>query len=231
MRFAGLWGRNFGKRNDLSNMKKIVIISVCLILGVGIILVSNLLSHKPKGIDPTPLYYLQIPDDLDVCSIISNNDSVLAKKYHCKCRVPEGIGNWLLLSIPVNDTNKYVGREILIMQSETYSDALEWYLFHKGSAKIDSKIYKEKERYKSKYFMAYQAMGIDFNHGIPFISNYILLEFGFLINNYFVFISYTDFSATSKKNYKNNINNDIILVSELFNDVLIEYKNKNTDEK
>jgi len=212
--------------------KLIIIVSIFFVLVVGIILINNLLSYKPKGIDPAPLYYLELPDDLDVCSIISYNDSVLAKKYNCKCREPEGRGgDCLLLSIPVNDTNRYAGRNILIIQFENHSDAINRYLFCKEGTKTNSIIYKEGKRYKSGYFMAYVPISTDIQHGIPVIDNGIRLNFGFLVNNYFITISYRDFSAKSKETYKDNINNDIILVSKLFNDVLEKYKEINTDKE
>ena len=190
------------------------------IFGVIIILGTVSCSHTPKGIDPTPLYNLQLPDDIDVFNVIFDNDSVLAKKYNCQQKETAVGCDWWLMSISINDTNKYVGRDITILQfKSSHSDALEFYLFSKAT----NRIYKEGRQNKNQYFMAYEPSGIDFNHGIPFIGNYILLEFVFLINNYCIFISYTDFSATSKNVYRENINNDIILVSKMFNDVMLKY--------
>ena len=194
------------------------------IFGVIIIFGTVSCSYTPKEIDPTPLYNLQIPDNLDVFNIIFDNDSTLVKKYNCQQKETVDGCKWWLMSIPINDTNKYVGRDITILQfKSSISDALEMYSGNKEISLIDGKLYKEEEKGNNKYFMAYEKIGIDFNHGIPFIGNYILLDLGFLINNYCVSISYTDFSATSKNVYKNNINNDIILVSKLFNDVMLKH--------
>jgi len=167
------------------------------------------------------LYNLQLPDDLDVFTTIFSNDSALAKKYNCQQKETAYGCNWWLMSMSINDTNKYVGRNITILQfKSSRSEALDFYLISKAT----NKIYEEKTQNNNRYFMAYEPNGIDFSHGIPFIGDYILLDLGFLINNYCVFISYHDSSATSKNVYKENINNDILLVSELFNDVLVEYK-------
>jgi hypothetical protein len=184
-------------------------------------------SHKPEGVDHTPLYDLQLPNNLDAFAIIFDNDSALAKKYNCQQEETVDGCKWRLMSISINDTNKYVGRDITIMQfKNSSSDALEWYLWNKSSSLVEGKLYKEDKSNNNRYFMTYDGIGIDYNHGIPFIGNYILLELGFLMSNYCIFISYTDFSATSKNVYKYNINNDIVLVSELFNDVLLEYNRK-----
>jgi len=199
------------------------------VFGVIIILSINscsLLSHTPKGINPTPLYDLQLPDDLDVFTTIFSNDSVLAKKYNCQQKETMNGCKWWLMSISTNDTNEYVGKDITILQfKSSSSDALDFYLTSKSLSKIGfcSRLYKSKKQYNNRYFMIYEMICIDFNHGIPFIGNYILLDLGFLINNYCVFISYTDFSATSKNVYKDNLNNDIILVSKMFNDVMLKY--------
>jgi hypothetical protein len=214
----------FGKMRNLKELTKIFILGII----IGMLNIScKQLSYTPKGIDPIPLFNLKLQDDLDICNIISNNDSVFAQKYNCSCSAPEYGGNWKLISVIVNDTNIYVGRRILIVQFEKQCDALEWYKNHIKRVKVGScnRMYKEKQENNNRYFIAYQTIGIDYNHGIPFIGNYINLELGFLLNNYCVFISYLDFSATSKKNYKDTINNDIILVSEMLNDILNKKNN------
>ena len=194
------------------------------IFGVIIILGTVSCSHTPKGIDPTPLYNLQLSDDLDVFNTIFDKDTVLAKKYNCQKKETAHGCKWWLMSISINDTNKYVGRNITIFQfKNSSSDALEMYSCEKDMSLINGNLYKEEEKDNNRYFMAYKKIGIDFNHGIPFIENYILFNFGFLINSYYVSISYTDFSATSKNVYKDNINNDIILVSKIFNDVMLKH--------
>jgi hypothetical protein len=178
------------------------------------------------------LYDLQLPDDLDVFTAIFSNDSLLAKKYSCRQKWTVDGCEWWLMSIYVKDTNEYVGRDITIMQfKHSSNDALEHYSFGKSSSLIEGKLYKEDKSNNNRYFMTYERIGIDYNHGIPFIGNYILLDFGFLINKYFVSISYIDFSATSKNIYIDNINNDILMVSKLFTDALIEYNGGNRDGK
>ena len=190
-----------------------------LILSVLIILCNSSCSHTPKGIDPTPLYNLQLPDDLDILATIFSNDSVLARKYNCELTYE----NRKMISIPATNNAEEYLRYIEIWQFEKYSDAIEEYVFWKGISLIEGKLYKEEEQDKNRYFMTYQTNGIYQNHCIPQISNCTILEFGFLLNKYVVLISYTDF-VSQNENYKDNINNDILMVSELFNDVLVEYK-------
>ena len=191
------------------------------IFGIIIILGTVSCSHTPKGIDPTPLYNLQLPDDLDVFNIIFEDDSTLAKKYNCELIIP-GFGrheNKLRISVPAtNDTNEYIMRNIDIWQFETCTDALEWYSSEKSISLIESKLYKE-EQENNKYFMIYKRISISQNHGIPLVDNSTILDLSFLLNRYLVIISYTDF-VSKNKNYKQDINNDIILVSKIFNDVM-----------
>jgi len=187
----------------------------CIIIILGTVSCS----HTPKGIDTTPLYNLQLSDDLDVFNIIFDNDSVLAKKYNCELITPEfgRYENKLRISVSAtNDTNEYIMRNIDIWQFEKCTDALEWYLSEKSISLIEGKLYKE-EQEKNKYFMTYQKISISQNHGIPLIENGTILDLGFLLNRYLVIISYTDFGSKNK-NYKQDINNDIILVSKIFND-------------
>jgi len=204
-------------------MKKLAII-VGVILGVIIILVVSRpsLSYTPKGIDPTPLYNLQLPDDLDVSTAIFSNDFALAKKYQCQLKYD----NWIFI-YTTNDTNKYkyLIREVVIMQFENHNDALKQYSDSKEFRRNISKIYKEEE-HNNRYFMAYSPIDIGFCHGIPIplLTNFVCLDFGFLINNYYAYISYRDLGGEIKKTYKDIANNDIILVSELFNEVLEKYK-------
>ena len=179
------------------------------------------ISKTPKGVDPMPLYILQLPDNLDV-SIVILNDSNFVKKYNCQIK---GLyENWI--SIPAtNDTIKGIFRDIEIWQFEKNSDALKKYLSYKNTFLDDTsaKLYKEEKQEKNRYFIIYKGIRLNYNHGISIgIYNDPELRLGFLLNKYFISISYTDFRTDKKKKacYVCDINNDILLVSKILNDIV-----------
>ncbi len=211
---------------------RLILEIIVLILGYNSCFLLK--PNTPKGIDPNPIYTLKLPEDIDISAILFSNDSTLAKKYNCKLKKIENIEkniNWEWIIIPAtNDTNEYISRDIKIGQFKNDSEAFEMYSSFKSIYTIGfySRLYKEKKQTDNRYCMIYETPQIDNNHGFFYLFNGTLLEFAFLINNYLVTITYTDFGSIEKK-YKSNINNDIIMVSELFNDILIKYNEKSTD--
>ena len=180
------------------------------------------ISKTPKGVEPTPLYLLQLPDNLDVSTIIFS-DSNFVKKYNCRLGGLGGLyENWISVP-PTNDTIKDIFRNIEIHQFKKYDDALKRYLYSKKTIDTSERLYKEEKQGANRYFIIYKRIRLDYNHGIPCgIYNDPELSLGFLLNKYFISISYADYRYDKKKKvcYVCDINNDILLVAKILNDVV-----------
>jgi len=193
-----------------------------IIILLGNISCLSQISKTPKGVDPTPLYTLQLPDNLDAFTVVFN-DSNFVEKYNCRFNILSR--EWIISIPPTNDTIEGIYRHIVIGQYEKYDDALKRYLYSKEASTIDTaaRIYKEEKQGANGYFITYKRIRLDYNHGIPCgISNYPELNLGFLLNKYFISISYTDYRYDKKKKvcYVCDINNDILLVSKILNDIV-----------
>jgi hypothetical protein len=214
------------------------IIIFCSLLLLGFEITCRIISKTPKGIDPNPLFDLQLPSDTNLFILLSKNDSALARKYNCRLIHQLELGmnahgqynDWI--DIPsTNDTIKNIFRGIEIWQFATSKGAVERYMDYRKIFKEDAsaRIYEEKSQLDKKYFMIYKTVRFDYNHGIPYkIYNDPELMLGFLINKYCVFISYTKYTFGQKtpEYYKSDINNDIIYVSTFFKDVILHSGDK-----
>ena len=196
-----------------------------LILSIIIICGNVSCSQTPKGIDPTSLYSLQLPDDLDLFAIIEK-DTIFAKKYNCefiKAQYPPDSEKYLRMTA-TNDTIENIFRYIAIYQKEKYSDALEQYISQRNvyQSWAAKKIYEEKTKNKNSYFIVYERTQINYNHGIPCGTfSPTNLNLHFLLNKYNISISYSDVrTKKEERNYIQDINNDIILASKFFTDIL-----------
>ncbi len=219
-------------------MNKFVFSIILFSLALSLTSCSRLISKTPKGIDTNPLFKLQLLSDTNLFILLSKNDSAFARKYNCSLNHQLELGmnahgqysDWINMP-STNDTIKDIFRGIEIWQFATTNEALEKYLDYQKTFKKDAsaRIYKEKKQFDNRYFIIYKTIRFDYNHGIPYkINNDPELNLGFLINKYFVFISYTKYSNGQKtpEFYKSDINNDIIYVSTFFKDVVIHNKDR-----
>jgi hypothetical protein len=187
----------------------------------------------PKGIDVNPLFNLHLSEGTNLFVQLSNNDSALAKQYNCRLNHVLELGmnahgqynNWI--SLPsTNDTIENIFRGIEIWPYENADEALNQYDEYKKTFSHGSSahIYKEEHRGKNRYYIIYKGIRFDTNHGIPYaVDNDPELSLGFLINNYFVYISYTKYSTYENKlaeTYIQDINNDIVTTSNFLNDII-----------
>ena len=214
----------------MSIKKKILIFGILIFLGNSCALLLK--PNTPKGIDPAPLYNLQIPDSINIdvgaFAIIFSNDSALAKKYHFRLGESKR-AKWIHI---YDTTDHFYGflKSIEIQRFEKDSDALNYYLNFKGTCKSGFyyRLYKSKKQSNNRYFMTYATTQIDRCHGIPCgLYNDPDLELGFLLHKYVVSISYSEFffDGKEKQNYKQIINNDIILISKMFTDIIKQVQN------
>ena len=219
-------------------MNKFVISLILFSLTLTLSSCLSSISKTPKGIDANALFNLKLHDDSNLFILLSKNDSALARKYNCSLNHQLEFGmnahgqynDWI--NIPAtNDTINGIFRGIEIWQFATTNDALVKYQDYRKTFKKDAsaRIYKEEKQSDNKYFIIYKTIRFDYNHGIPYkIDNDPELMLGFLMNSYFVFISYTKYSSVQKtsENYVSDINNDINHVSTFFKDVVINYKDR-----
>lgn len=187
---------------------------IALIIMISVTLTSCLrfISMTPKNVNPKPVYNLEFNGNLDILSNI--NDTTILPKIEYTYQLND---NKSLLVKSINDTIKGYYRIVEISQYNTCDEALKacenskW-IFTRG---LPARLYKEKGEKFNRYFVTYETIQFNYNHGLPigFINNPEIVV-GFLKNNIFTSVHLTSYNKKDH-NYVDMINSDIIYLGEI----------------
>ena len=185
-----------------------------LILGCLFLFIAKWLIIKtPRGIDISPISEIKFNGQIDIIDNISANISV--PLYHNKNYPIDA--KMLLFGPRINDNSSNIYRGIEIAQFTANDSALKYYENYKKMFTDISdnwRLYKEYVKDNDRYFVSYETVHFDYNHGIPcgIVSkpNIIVVVLKY---NIFIDISYVSYGKYD--NYINDINDDIVYVSKL----------------
>ena len=186
------------------------------IIGVvffGLILTScRLISKTPKGINPNPVYDIMINTKLDILSLLK--DSAISKQIDFKYFPYEK--NAIMIK-GMNAPEKAVFEQIEIFQYNSLDESEHQYQSYKQSSTQSSedRLFCETGDSLNKYFIAFEVIHLDYNHGIPagFI-NIPDIIICFKKDKYFLSVSYSSYSD-KKLDYVAQINSDLICLSKV----------------
>jgi hypothetical protein len=192
--------------------RSIIIFSAVVFFGLFLFLIVWPNPKTPKGIDISPIFDFKIDSQINMVDQIEKKISYKQPKKDITDR-----GDTLLFSSPDNKHPNDVFRSIEIWQFKTSEDALSEYNSYKKTFTDRSmyrKLYKEEKDRNGNYFISYESVHFDYNHGIPcgIVSKpHILI--GVLKNNVLIVIAYDGYRYYD--DYIKEINEDIVYVSKL----------------
>ncbi len=196
----------------MSKNRIIVILSAVILLGLFLFLIAWPSPKTPKGIDMSPINDCKIDGQINIVDHIEKKITDKQPKKDIKSR-----GDTLLFSSPNDKHPNDVFRTIEIWQFRTTEAALDKYNSYKKTftdRSMHKSLYKEEREGDDKYFMSYESVHFDYNHGIPcgIVSKPSIL-IGVLKNNVLIVIAYDGYRYYD--DYIKEINEDIVYVSQL----------------
>lgn len=199
--------KNLGKMRIKSGT---ILLSATIFLGVFLFLIIWPSPKTPNGLDLSPILNVKIDGRAHIVNEIAKKISDRQPKKDIADK-----GDSLLFNAPDNTHPNDVFRTIEIWQFRTTGDAMSKYDSYKktfSDRSMYKKLYKEE---RGHYFITYEAVHFDYNHGIPCgiaAKPHILL--GVLKNNVLVIVAYDGYRYYD--DYIKEINEDIVYVSKLF---------------
>lgn len=210
----------------------VIIVTIILAFGTGIVYWKWPRSKTPKGIDPSPIYNMEINGQFDLIEELEKN---IPEQYHHEgkeSRVPGehlSCGNKfgekiVLFGLHKGAEHAGVYRNIGVYQFSSDEDALAKYLEIKKYYTSDdsynyNKVFDEQGDSSNKYIIFYVSTHLDCDHLVFCeINNDPDITVYYLKDNLIICVSYVGFSDYS--DYVNEINEDIANVSQMIGNAI-----------
>jgi hypothetical protein len=196
-------------RSGLLRHRRLGIVSVT----IALFLVMFACSSRPDGVDVKPITSLQFTAGPDFLARVQRQFDGRAADWS-----KNGVG-YLVYRIPNAHPGVEIFRAVNVFREASPMKAQEIYEYQRlDFTSSDSghnwKLYREEGDAADKWFISYQGIRLNTNHGIPMgIITKPEIFIGILKQNVFIVISYTAYD--SSWSYVRTINQDIRYVADL----------------
>jgi len=180
------------------------------VLAAGCIAIGGCAAaSRPDGVDLTPITSLRLNAGSDFLAGIQRQLGGAAADWS-----KNGVG-YLVFRPPNPDPDHQVFRSVNVFREDSVMKAREIYAHQREEfTNGDWKLYFEKGKAPEMWFISYEGVRFDTNHGIPTgLNTKPDIFIGILKQNVFIVIGYT--SVRNDSDYIHTINGDVAYVADL----------------